>query len=210
MHHVSLPLLNEEGNLIETISAVFEPTEIELLRRFVQFVDSVRNTKLVLRGMPVITNMNLIGMKFTCSPYDNSELHELLHVLRPLILQDEATSFNNVAGILGKRFSNQIFRAHLKLQRKVFEDGEFNLYMQISLNDRSLFNDSTLKLWLNGKQYHTDEENAETWGGIESALNTENTRAFVISQLHSKVKALFNLQHTSKLVLGKVNISSNE
>ena len=144
-------------------------------------------------------------MKWTCPPYENGELHELLHVLRPLILSREVTSFKRITGMLGKKFDSEKFRGHLKLQRTIFEDGELKLYMQISLNNQPLLDDATLKLWLNGEQYHTDEEKAATWKEIEKALTVENTRALVITQLQAKVKALFNVQYIVNLILGKAD-----
>lgn len=73
--------------------------------------------------------------------------------------------------------------------------------MQISINNQPLLEDATLKLWLNGEQYHTDREKAEVWREIERGLTEENARALVITQLSSKVKALANLQYIAKLVL---------
>lgn len=212
MTEIRLGLKTENGDLVETISATFDASEIDVLRRYVEFVDRVRVTKLLQRGMPAITNMSWRTdeeMKWICPPYENSELHELLHVLRPLILAKEATSFERIAGLLGKKFDSEKFRGHLKLQRTVFEDGELKLYMQISLNDQPLLADSTLKLWLNGEQYHTDEEKAATWKEIEDALTIENARALVITQLQAKVKALFNVQYIARLVLGKVDAQPN-
>ncbi len=77
--------------------------------------------------------------------------------------------------------------------------------MQISLNDQPLLDGATLKLWLNGEQYHTDEEKAATWKEIEKGLTVENTRALVITQLQAKVKALFNVQYIASLILGKAD-----
>ena len=110
--------------------------------------------------------------------------------------------------MLGKKFDSEKFRSHLKLQRTIFEDGELQLYMQISLNDQPLLADATLKLWLNGEQYHTDEQKAATWKEIEKALTVENTRALVITQLQAKVKALFNVLHIANLILGKADANS--
>ena len=208
MLEVRLGLRAEVDDPVEEVSGTFDDSEIDLLRRFVDFVDRVRETKLLQRGMPAITNIAWNpgeGMKWTCPPYENGELHELLHVLRPLILSREATSFERVTGMLGKKFDSEKFRGHLKLQRTIFENGELKLYMQISLNDQPLLDDATLKLWLYGEQYHTDEEKAATWKEIEKALTVENTRALVITQLQAKVKALFNVQYIANLILGKAD-----
>lgn len=206
MLEVCLGLENKAGDPVETVVATFDESEVDLLRRYSEFVERLRITKLLQRGMPAITNMSWKygeGMKWTCPPYENSELYELLHVLRPLILSKESTSFERIAGLLGRKFDNEKFHGHLKRQRTIFADGELKLYMQISLNDQPLLADSTLKLWLNGEQYHTDDEKSVTWKKIEDALTAENTRALVINQLHDKVKALFNLQNIAKLVLDK-------
>lgn len=211
MLEVRLSLRAEVDDPVEAVSGAFDDSEIDLLRRYAEFVDRVRETKLLQRGMPAIKNIKWTadeGMKWTCSPYENGELHELLHVLRPLILSREVTSFERVTGMLGKKFDSEKFRGHLKLQRTIFEDGELKLYMQISLNDQPLLDGATLKLWLNGEQYHTDEEKAAMWKEIEKNLTVENTRALVITQLQAKVKALFNVQHIVNLILGKANTQS--
>jgi hypothetical protein len=208
MLEVRLGLRVEVDDPVETVSSSFNDSEIDILRRFSTFVDRVRETKLLQRGMPAITNIECKAgeeMKWTCPPYADAELHELLHVLRPLILSREVTSFERITGMLGKKFDSEKSRRHLKLQRTIFEDGELKLYMQISLNDHPLLDDATLKLWLNGEQYHTDDEKAATWREIEKALTVENTRALVITQLQAKVKALFNVQYIVSLILGKAD-----
>lgn len=187
---ISLALKDEDGKLVEVVSAVFTESEIELLRRFVVFVDRLRGASLLQRGMPGITNLSMtpeFGMKFTCPAYENGELHE----------------FKNISGTLGIRFENENVRAYLKRLRIIFEDGELKLYMQISLNDQPLFDDSTLKLWLYGEQYHTEEEKATAWKDLENSITAENARALVITQLQAKVKVLFDLQRISNLVLEK-------
>lgn len=206
MNVINLSLKSENGTIDDVISGTFDANDVDLLHRFIRLVDRVRESNLLRNGLPSITNISWNpenGMKFTCPPYANSELHELLHVLRPLILQKESTSFHNIAGLLGKKFDNVHFRGHIKLLRTIFEDGELKPYLQISLGDQPLFDDSTLKLWLNAEQYHVDDEKAEKWQEFERSLNTENTRALVITQLQAKVKAIFGIDYIVKLILEK-------
>lgn len=126
MTTVSLTLEQENG-AIETVSADFDPAELENLTHYVQYVDRVFDTSLLRRGIPSITNMNWSAsdgqMNWVCPPYENAELHELLHVLRPLILSREATSFERIAGVLGRRFENETFRAYLRTQRTILRTG---------------------------------------------------------------------------------------
>ena len=208
MIEVRLGIAANGEEQFEATAATLEPTEIDLLRRYVGFVDRVNEAKLLQRGMPAITSMSFKpeeGMKMTCMPYENSELHELLHVLRPLVLKKEATSFEQIAGLLGRKFKSEKFREYLKIQRTIFDDGELKRYMQIYVNDQPLLENATFKLWLNGEQYHTDKEKAEAWKKIEEALAVDNARALIITQLQSKVKALFNLHYVAKLILGKAD-----
>ena len=212
MNTISLTFRTKTGELVETLTATFGPKEIELLRRFDTAVSRVRVTALLRRGMPSISNMRLASetgmeMEITCPPYEDGELHELLHVLRPLILQNEAISFHNIASLLGKRFSSERFRARLKAFRELFENGEFRAYMQMEIDGQPLFDDSFIKLWLNSEQYHMDEEKAAVWKELETALSVPNTRAIVITQLQGKVKALFWLQFVAGLVLQKVEVA---
>ena len=95
------------------------------------------------------------------------------------------------------------FGAHVKALRNLFENGELSSYMQISVGGQPLFDGSLLRMWLNGTQYHTDKEKAAAWSKLEGSLETENARALVMNQLHSRVKALFLLEHVVNLVLSK-------
>lgn len=206
MAPITLSLKSEGGVLVETIAGSFDVNDIGVLRKFVRAMSRVRNCALLKRGMPAISNISFAaesGIKLTCATYENSELHDLLHVLRPVILQEETASFQNVTGLLRKRFGSRRFSDHLKPVRAMFEDGELRSYMQITLGDQPFFDQSTLNLWLNAEQYHTDEEKAARWSEFEQSLNTENIRALVMSQLQSKVKALFHLEHIVGMVLKK-------
>ena len=123
--------------------------------------------------------------------------------LRHVILSQEAMSFEKVAALLGKRFSCSEFRYYLKDIRQLYEKGELSFYMRFSVDDQPIFDESLLRLWLNGTQYHTDEEKAVAWVKIERFFKPENARAVIMNQLHGKVNALFILEHIAKLIISK-------
>ncbi len=198
MKKVSFTLIGENGLLAEVVEAEFSDDDIVTLGEYMAQMGRVREAALIRRGMPFITNMEWnagASMQFTCAEYSNGELYELLHVLRPLILESEAASFQKTLGLLGRRFQNRTYASHQKAVRRIFEDGELSLYMQVSVGGQKLLDQSMLHTWLNGTQYHTDAEKAADWKKLEASLTTENARAIVISQLHSRVKALFILEH---------------
>lgn len=201
---VTLELRDDKNEIVGTVTAAFQPDDLTQFNQFVEAVQRLRNCALLQRGMPGIVNMEWTGekgMKFTCAQYSDAELYELLHVLRPLILFKEATSFGKIAGLMGHRFSNKQFAQHLRALRSMFDHGELKAYMQISIGGQPLFDDSLIHTWLNGVQYHTDADKAKAWKEIEKSLSSDNARALVMNQLQSKVKAIFLLEHLVKLVL---------
>lgn len=205
MKTVCLKLTAEDGTQLTQIQGAFSDDVLKILQMYSGHMSRIREAGLIVRGMPFITRMEWQAgsmMKFTCPPFTNGELYELLHVLRPVILESEVASFKNVMALLGRTFKDRAFASHQKYIRRIFEDGELSMYMQFSLNDQKLLDDFLLRIWLNGTQYHTDQEKAEVWSKLEAGLTTETARAIVISQLHSRVKALFMLLHDVKLVIG--------
>ncbi len=210
MKNVRLSVKDDEDKLVESIDAVFEDSDLTILQNFSNLLARVRVTTLLTRGMPAIGNINTnrsTGLTFTCSPYSDSELHELLHVLRPVILEKEPASFKKVSALINRRFKNKNLSNYLKVQRQLFEDGELAFYMQIRIEDKPLFHESLLHLWLNAEQYHTDPEKSSAWQQLKSSLEPENVRALVMNQLHGKVKALFNLEYIAKLILDKPDVA---
>jgi hypothetical protein len=199
----SLTLHDSEDNVIATVSGTFSPDDIELLQCFIGAMARVRGTVLLKRGLPSITHFKWSrdGLEFSCEPYSDPELFELLHVLRHVILSKEATSFEKVVALLSRCFKNRDVADHLKVLRKLFDNGELSSYGQISVDSQKLFDRSLLNIWLNGTQYHTDKEKAKAWAKLEGCLELENARALVMNQLHGRVEALFELEHIVNLIL---------
>lgn len=203
LQNISLSLRNEEGHVVSIVEGAFSPDDLQMLNQYLVSMSRLRETALVKRGIPMISNMNWSSgnaMSFKCDEYSNAELYELLHVSRHLILESEPASFHKTLALLGRKFKDKTFASHQKYIRKMFEDGELSMYMQISIGGQNLLDESLLKTWLNGTQYHADTEKAAAWEQLESSLTTENARAIVSTQLHSRVKAMALLEHDVKLV----------
>ncbi len=204
MKTVRLKLRGEEDQDLHEIVGEFTEEDLTLFEKYNGHVARLKETSLYKRGVPSITNMEWkagAGMKFTCDAYTNAELYELLHVLRPLILEREPTSFVKVVALLGRRFKDKNYAAHQRTLRKMFEDGELSMYMQITVGEQPILDSSLLHIWLNGTQYHGDTEKADAWEKLETSLSSETARGVVITQLQSKIKALLFLEHEASLVL---------
>ena len=205
MKTVNLKLRSDDKTVEVTITGTFESADLNLLQQYRSHMQRVRDAALFDRGIPSITNMSWNAgspMTFACPEYTNGELYELLHVLRPLILESEAASFQKTLALLGRVFRDKTYASHQKTLRRIFEDGELSMYMQVSVGGQPLLDESLLKIWLNGTQYHTDAEKALAWSKLEASLTTSNARAIVITQLNSRVKALLLLEHEVGLILG--------
>jgi hypothetical protein len=203
LQNISLSLRNEEGHVVSIVKGEFTSDDFQMLNQYIASMSRLRETALVKRGIPMISNMSWSAgnaMSFTCDEYSNPELYELLHVSRHLILESEPASFHKTLALLGRKFADQTYKSHQKYIRKMFEDGELSMYMQISLGGQNLLDESLLKIWLNGTQYHGDTEKAAAWEQLESSLTTKNARAIVSTQLHSRVKAMALLEHDVKLI----------
>ena len=206
MNTVTLCLFDSEDNVAATINAEFESEDLAQLRKFSGLMLRVKETALLARGFAGITNMKWAadaGMVFTCAPYTNPELYELLHVLRPVMLEEESASFHKILALLGRRFKDKTFAQHQRALRHIFEEGELSSYMQISVGGQKLLHNSILRLWLNGTQYHSDQEKQDSWKALEAALTESNARALAIELVHSRVKAILLLDHIVGLVLSK-------
>ncbi len=63
---------------------------------------------------------------------------------------------------LGKKGKGTVLAKHLKSLRNLYVRGEYQPYFQFAVNNTPLFHDETLKLWLNGAEYHQDKEKKST------------------------------------------------
>ena len=203
MKTVYLTLVNDDDGSSSEVKGDFLDEEIRVLQQYSNLVGRIRESNLVQRGVPRIEKMSwtAAGTLFAAPDFSNGELYELLHVLRPTILEREPASFQKVLALLGRKFKDQTFASHARYLRTLFEDGEYSMFMQITVADQKFFDKSLLGIWLNGTQYHTDAEKAVAWNLIEESIMTDNARAIVITQIHSRVKALLLLDHIVGLVV---------
>lgn len=176
--------------------------DLATLTLFCQHMVRVNESTLVKRGIPEARLAGDLsnGLPLSCESYSDNELHELLHVLRPVILPRETASFSRVVGIASRAFPGYI-RQRGKVLRRVFDHGEYHLYLQIRVDGVPVFDDATLKLWLNGEQYHADEEKRAAWRCFQAAVTPPKARALVVTQIASKLKALWELEHLATAIL---------
>jgi hypothetical protein len=157
----------------------------------------------------MLTSLNWSAQKgFTMqsTPCEVRDIHEALHVARPILLSQEPCSFDRVFSAIGTRFSGSLLRTRLKELRQLYEKGDVQPLMQMSVGDQPLFHDSALKLWLNGVQYHHDLEKRQQIQELEKALGAENVRAIFLTQLSGKFRAALILGQVVNLILASIKL----
>ena len=201
--------INDDKSIHVIVEAAFEDNELASLAHYVQLIGRVRTCTLLERGIHGFTGLTFDakGLSVKADAWSRAELHELLHVLRPVTLEEERSSFHRIAALLGRRINEPIVRNYLKIANRVFRDGVMSLYMQIRVGDQPLFAESLLKTWLNGTQYHTDDEKAKAWAALEENLGEPNSRAIVQDHLYGKVLALMNIDYLARQVLARCDAS---
>ena len=207
MNPVKLTITPSNASEALQIVGEFSDGDLKLLSEFNKYFRRMSQAKLCKTGIPRIANMklNASGLKFDCDNFEDSDMFELLHLLRPLILEKERCSFENIRTLISRRFSCDIISSKLKEFKREFDHGFIEGYLQLQINGKKLFNDTTFKLWLNGEQYHTDEEKIASWIEIKDSLTEPNTRAYLSTQICSKVSALEKLFMIVDLIVSPVD-----
>lgn len=207
MPRARLQVQSEDAKPLEVSEAQLTADDIALLEHYRDCAQALANASLVRNGLPMVISINWSAQKgFTIqsSPCEVRDIHEALHVARPILLSEEPCSFERVLSAIGRGFSGSLLRAQLKELRQIYEKGDVQPLMQMSVDDQPLFHDSALKLWLNGVQYHHNLEKRQQIQDLEKALGAENVRAIFLTQLSGKLRAALILGQVVNLVLASI------
>lgn len=122
-----------------------------------------------------------------------SDRAEFFHRLRPIVLDEERTSFTNVARTIGKAIGHEYFRWRLKRLWRQYRADEMRQLFQVYSNDVLINCDSSLRLWLNGLEYHQDFDKANALEATSTGLPVDLQTAIYIDMLAARALASINL-----------------
>lgn len=216
MKTVNLVAKAEEDETVEQrIELTFEDTEIEKLRLFMRNFERFKDADLIQKGIPELKNMGWDtkqgrGLTFEFTDFDYKDVYELLHLARPFFLTEEPASFERTCGILGKRGKGTVLTGTLKLIRTLYEKGEYQSLFQVTLGGTPLFHESTLKAWLNGMEYHQDQDKREQIEKLEAALSQKAARGIFVSQLSGRIDAIFELADIIGMIIFRIDADENQ
>lgn len=204
MLEVKLKATSEDES--EILHLQFEELEVESLKLYLDNCNRLENAQILKGKFPSIKNIEWTeksGMNFDVSQFEYSHICELLHLARPMFLEREPASFKNTLSIFGKRAKKTSLAKHLKYLSNTYKFSDHQGYMQITIGNTPLFHDKTIKLWLNGVEYHQDSDKAKIIKELEASLSESSVRGVFVTQLYGRIKAIFILSHLAKLIVDK-------
>lgn len=187
-----LKLRTSEGGEAEIIPIQLEESEWDRLEEFVRLVQRAESSQMVQQGRGLqlrVTWEQEDGLRMSSQLPPESEISEFLHLLRPLILQNERASFLNTAALLGRRIDNSSVRDLLKAARRRFLTESNQELFRISSNETTLNSEEALKLWLNSYEYHTDADKRQRLDALHHVMPLESSRVFFLQLLVEKLQA---------------------
>jgi len=131
----------------------------------------------------------------------DDDLYSLLHRLRPFVLQNEPIHFYKVINILRKHFIQKESQAGLVFMKDLFSSKIFRSQVEIRFNNDTIINsDETLDKWLNGFQYHRDNQKIAQIREINELLPNNTMKGIFVHMLIDKGKAIKNLAKTIEIL----------
>ena len=210
MHKVTFKITKLGSGEKVPVAAEFSDEEVECLRSYCQYVDELTAVKLVQDGIPCSVNLAYKqgeGTTLTSELPADEDVIVLLHRLRPLILNDEHSSFNRITGILGRRIDEPLVRQALKLQHEIY-DGRA-MQRQIIVSSRAeggeiiINSERALFAWLNAYEYHRDQDKKREIDCYHQLLPLDHSKAFFLMLLSNKIRAIAAIAGLAGVVLGK-------
>ena len=201
----------------------------ELLTRFRDEVARLRSCRWVKDGVPSRFKINVNpadGMKLEMpGKPDETAVVEVLHCLRPFVLENEDTHFLKAVKALQSGVRDKRFKASLKPYRDRFTGDDqkdlvrlYELGVDSSLIDPAqpfedmlkeysdkhlqLNTEKALKLWLNAFEYHRDEDKRKEFetrtGGEPDELALAVFRSLIAGKVEAVIKFANLLESVAK------------
>lgn len=186
--------------------ASFSDADIAVLKQYCEHSARLRSTTIVKEGLSSEVKMAGVDgdaphVQTSRGDLDFELIGSFLHHLRPLYLSDDPASFDKVAGLIGRRFSNKAMKRHLKAIRSVKDKSPYSGFGQFTIGDVPLWDNETLKKWLYAYEYHQDPEKKEHLKHVEANLSQEGIRTVFVQQLSQQVSAYFHLESLAHFII---------
>lgn len=191
--------------------AEFTDSEWRQLQDYVEYAADLRSTQFVRNGGAVKISFHWAdgstAESAALAPPPDDVL-AFLHRLRPLILQDETTSFPKIRAILTRRFSDPSIRLLMSSLLDQYEGKQLQAVIGMDSNGVRMNCEKMLLTWLNAHEYHRDRDKQAIIKSHTNILPAEWWRGVFLLLLNEKAKAIFDLGVIVETALGKRKLFS--
>jgi len=205
-HPFNLTMSCEQTGDTVNISGEFSDDEWQLLEDFLKYAEELFACRLLHSQADCSLNIKWdrdSGISVTTRLPPWEDVRAFLHTARPLLLQNEATSFYRVNNLLAKKLDHSYLRKMLSYQRQIYSGNRMQSALSIKINELVINSEETLSAWLNAYEYHRDKEKQETLRDLEQMLPLPALQVIFIQLLLEKTEAVFEMARLVRLVLWK-------
>jgi hypothetical protein len=176
--------------------ADFAADEWRILEAFSNYAAELSRTALVSTDpgeLRLSISASDAGVTSEVAMPDPDYYRALLHLMRPFVLQKEATHFGKIINILLLRLDHPAFRTYLDRQKAIFA-GQRQQAMKLFSNGTVINSIETLDLWLNGFEYHRDADKRTQFEALQSqTLPVEVSLNLLAGIVLDRVRAVLDI-----------------
>jgi hypothetical protein len=203
----------ESGEHEEVVEVELSEEDWKTLQRFTKYAGRLRDTSLVKEGIPASLSLNWTekeGLKIEAKVPEAEKIDSMLMKLRgPFLLKKERTFFPRVRNILYKAVESSVFRKHLDTLLYLFSGRRLHslLVAGASTSDYPegviINSEEMLDVWLNGCQFHVEEEKEKIFDAMHGLLPPDSSIALLLFLVTDKVRAILGLERLISLFSGQ-------
>lgn len=116
-----------------------------------------------------------------------------LHRMRPFVLQNEPYEFNLIRGVVARGSTGEWLQDRLRQMKELYTGRHMRSQASIGVGDLIVNSEAALQHWLNGFEYHRDEERAQALVEAHGSLSIDASRPIFIMMLREKANAVLHL-----------------
>jgi hypothetical protein len=182
----------------------FSKGELNILEKFLQQARYIESTSLVQMGMPISCKIHFEQDKNTSVSVtlpDWELVETYLHRLRPIILQDEETNFFKICKLLKRRIELPRIRKAVDEEIELYQGANINSTVRLSINDELITCERVLQDYLNGFEFHRDNERRGKIDRLIQFLPLEYLRAYWFWLLQEKGGAILRIAECVRIII---------
>jgi hypothetical protein len=205
MPHAYRLLLDAGADDLSIIGGELSDEEFATLDRFLDQYEALVDSQPVRNGVPCEVTIRIENGRasVTTDLPSQDELDILFQRLRLFILQKERTSFVNICSILRRQLSDLRLLEFINGQHAAFHNHPDELDTAFVINNSQVNQEAMLMDWINGYQYHGDDERRDALRRLGVNPQSPIIRHKLTELLLNKQTAIFNVAFLIGVLIGR-------